>query len=837
MTYHLDPNDPTVAAALAQIGGAAGSLAGQKSGADAGTVAGKAAGKLSGADAGKLAGAAAGQAAGTAAGSISGAAAALATAIAAGTRAGTTSGRIAGDAAGTLSGAAAGQTSGAAAGAVSGADAGTQAGATSGADAGRTAAATYIQNFAAAFGQPNTPHYLYATLAQAKQSYPPAVVVRCSVAGYAAQGDHGAANLVRVAAPSVPRLWHAQFADGSWWQLDHADSFVKPQMMGYAGGDCTVIMQACLDYHPAVGAQSRVALHDGLYSLTGGVIAGGGNPIVIGTGSNRVIIEMGNNDNGIYSAPMLSIGLGTPLATALGKNTAGCASCVVGGFTVQVPSANRFIGGKSDANGAYDKATTTGLANKIPTAYAGSCVYFFGAVEGAQIYDIITRRNNYGIVFEACSYVTIANVQTFGVWDPYRLGLQETLAGVYLVRNLGQGFNTDLRFTECNLVGDGGLGSPARALTYGSYNTDSTGTQAQGAVLTNYNPSDPTYVAPVGSVVNMGPLDGMLVEESEGLRISGGYIGGGSGTNIRFRPKGTISGTVINDVFLDGSSQDTIRVEAVPGGSYLDMLTIISRRVQGYSIARNLLRVDEPPGNLPCLLANLCVLGVKSEGFTAAVLQLNGVQGAVILGCQFRSYNCLGGYADDVNRAGVAVLGSSKDVNVGLCSFGGTSNSPNYNDPNEKWGVYCDVPGDPNKCREYGNSGVYAASTSFAISNLTWLAYTFAPVPGSGAFGINNPATGTGRAYRRDKLGAVSLRVTIPQNSTGATTIYGYLPPNMAAGPGDYILTGKSLVSGKFVLGYIIPGTTQVAISFGDGSYAGSDGEILALSGTYELAA
>ena len=81
----------------------------------------------------------------------------------------------------------------------------------------------------------------------------------------------------------------------------------------------------------------------------------------------------------------------------------------------------------------------------------------------------------------------------------------------------------------------------------------------------------------------------------------------------------------------------------------------------------------------------------------------------------------------------------------------------------------------------------------------------------------------------------ISVVVPVIINGSGSGALLIALP--FTAGPGTYVLNGRETSAGKVLAGSIASNSGELAIMYYDGSYPGSNGANLTLSGIYEAAA
>lgn len=113
-----------------------------------------------------------------------------------------------------------------------------------------------------------------------------------------------------------------------------------------------------------------------------------------------------------------------------------------------------------------------------------------------------------------------------------------------------------------------------------------------------------------------------------------------------------------------------------------------------------------------------------------------------------------------------------------------------------------------------------------------WTAYT--PTIGSGTGSITT-SSATGRYKQLGKTVFIELKITITTNGTGATFLTATLPSGMSC-IADTFFGGKArAVSGKLVGAAVQASGSSLAIGNYDNTYPAADGEIIVISGVFEL--
>ena len=113
---------------------------------------------------------------------------------------------------------------------------------------------------------------------------------------------------------------------------------------------------------------------------------------------------------------------------------------------------------------------------------------------------------------------------------------------------------------------------------------------------------------------------------------------------------------------------------------------------------------------------------------------------------------------------------------------------------------------------------------------------TYTPVitAGSGAF---TTVSATGRYRIIGKLVFIQITVTITTNGTAATQVNVTLPfASVNVAGVDHVMPGRAVaVSGKMLQGIVGANSSVLAVVNYDNTYPGASGEMLALSGFYEI--
>lgn len=111
----------------------------------------------------------------------------------------------------------------------------------------------------------------FSTLAEFKAARAPFGRNFATVGGCATVGDGGAARYRRLtAAPSSPKLWQVQIADGSWWEMMGDDVDVR-QLCAMGGPWSTPVSSLPNDYTKLQAAIDYVGLTGGRVRLPGGL--------------------------------------------------------------------------------------------------------------------------------------------------------------------------------------------------------------------------------------------------------------------------------------------------------------------------------------------------------------------------------------------------------------------------------------------------------------------------------------------------------------------------------------------------------------------------------------
>jgi hypothetical protein len=125
----------------------------------------------------------------------------------------------------------------------------------------------------------------------------PAFIAAASVIGYTTAIDGQGGQYVRISTPAPVKAWHAQSADGAWWEL--RTDVIKPRMLGAAGdavADDATAVQAAHDYAFAFRAEVDTdaltyAIPTATLTLDNGVIVRGGGTYRRTTGTAAVLLS------------------------------------------------------------------------------------------------------------------------------------------------------------------------------------------------------------------------------------------------------------------------------------------------------------------------------------------------------------------------------------------------------------------------------------------------------------------------------------------------------------------------------------------------------------------
>lgn len=117
-----------------------------------------------------------------------------------------------------------------------------------------------------------------------------------------------------------------------------------------------------------------------------------------------------------------------------------------------------------------------------------------------------------------------------------------------------------------------------------------------------------------------------------------------------------------------------------------------------------------------------------------------------------------------------------------------------------------------------------------------WTAYTPTITAGAGTF---TSVAGAGRYLRVGKTLWISIRITVTTQGSAASFIICPLPAGMTAansGVGYYLSGVESAASGLGMDGSVAPNSTQINITTTSGTFRGSSGDVLNVTGVIELA-
>lgn len=127
-------------------------------------------------------------------------------------------------------------------------------------------------------------------------------------------------------------------------------------------------------------------------------------------------------------------------------------------------------------------------------------------------------------------------------------------------------------------------------------------------------------------------------------------------------------------------------------------------------------------------------------------------------------------------------------------------------------------------------------STAAGEPGAAWTTFTNTGIAAS--LGTITSGTTTGKYVKIGKTIHMHLDGTIVSNGTGAGGVFLNLPPGVAAiGSSNFIAYGRAdAVSGKQLQGKLDPTNNRIIVFNYDGTYPGTNGEVLRVSLAYEAA-
>ena len=287
--------------------------------------------------------------------------------------------------------------------------------------------------------------------------------------------------------------------------------------------------------------------------------------------------------------------------------------------------------------------------------------------------------------------------------------------------------------------------------------------------------------------------------------------------------------------------------------------------------AGTLTNVAANTGQADLINVDSCAYTIVSENALAG-----GMSGGVLVHNSKGTVNCISTIITNnsvtgVGNAGIALQtglsGSSTTIDTKIikgntvigCGIGGGANSPNssngiwitgYNTNNtlisgnvcngftggfQLWGIYIDATVVAGQATVTNNVSIGNATGD--VFGAGWRTYTPTIAANTGTFTTVSPS---GRYRLIDKTVQFQATIRIVTNGTAAGTVIVGLP--LAATAVAFAIypisgaAGAGAISGKALSGSIQPAATTVAVVNADNTYPGASGEVLAISGTYEIA-
>lgn len=299
------------------------------------------------------------------------------------------------------------------------------------------------------------------------------------------------------------------------------------------------------------------------------------------------------------------------------------------------------------------------------------------SIKGGQdvkLNDVWLWDSQYGAEFDCCPLVKLYNLQTKGLWDPAVVSLQEAIASLYF-NNISKatfGSTQLIELYDCYIAG--GYAPPTRTVTFPDGSTQSIGQ-------------------------NVGPQDGLLITQSEGLLVKGGYIGGQSSNGAHLTPNTDANSNFnIESVFFDGSgvAANTASILAAgTGAGSLVNLIVANCRHSGEAASSTFLMINAN-GSAASSVYGADIHDNQGQLYAMAPYIFRGAKSVKLHGNKTAAYNCFGstsatylsGYG---TAAGVYAGGVCTDFDSHDNSWGGGVNDPTGSTNNgAKWGEVYD---------------------------------------------------------------------------------------------------------------------------------------------------
>lgn len=275
-----------------------------------------------------------------------------------------------------------------------------------------------------------------------------------------------------------------------------------------------------------------------------------------------------------------------------------------------------------------------------------------GIVRDCWFSDAVYSIRAYG-----CTNLNIEHNFFRGSWDAENPNVSETRANIVIGNHPVYGISTLARIKD-NYIGGGFL------------------------PLRNYTIDGMTF----SMARDGGALYGILVEGSEGLEISGNYIGGQNGYSVIFLPNGSISSNIdIHDNFFDGNILGTIIFGAATPNAFTNIINIHDNRFNGQMDSPRVLEVMNNGGHFTA--AALSFENNIANAHIKTPLLLFGVMGGSIKNNLVMGYNARSIHAVSPDNAAGCYIGQiSLEVDFSGNKWGGGVNNMAASN-NCVWGI------------------------------------------------------------------------------------------------------------------------------------------------------
>jgi hypothetical protein len=235
-------------------------------------------------------------------------------------------------------------------------------------------------------------------------------------------------------------------------------------------------------------------------------------------------------------------------------------------------------------------------------------------------------------------------------------------------------------------------------------------------------------------------------------------------------------------------------------------------------------------GCISTIVADNTITGIGSSGISvqsntgsATAVDTTIIQGNSVIGCG------VGGAANAANTSnGIWLIGN---LTQNTLVAGNTCNG--FSGGFQLWGIYVDPSVVAGQATVTGNLSI--GNTTGDVFGAGWQIYTPSVSANTGTFTTVSP---TGRYRLIDKTVQFQATIRIVTNGTAAGTVVVGLPlAATSVAFAIYSISGRAgAISGKGLSGSIQPAATTVAVVNVDNTYPGANGEVIAISGTYEVA-